>query len=162
MKLHHLISAAIATVIAATPAVAMAKDDHHSHHHDDHHYNGHYYGGGRYYGPRVGFSFGYPGYYSPYGYGYGYGYGYPYYRPSIGLSFSNYSYPGRVYRGGYYGDSLAVDVQSELRRRGYYRGAIDGDIGPASRAAIRAYQYDHGLSGTGRIDSRLLRSLGIG
>ena len=76
---------------------------------------------------------------------------------------SYYSSP--VYRGetvGGYADELAVEVQSALRRRGYYRGAIDGDIGPASRSAIRAYQADRGLAVTGRIDSSLLRSLGIG
>ena len=103
-------------------------------------------------------------------YGYGYGSSYygrsPYYysRPSIGFSY--YSRPSTVYRGqavyGSYSDSLAVDVQRELRRRGYYRGPIDGDIGPGSRSAIRAYQYDRGLSTTGRFDSSLLRSLGIG
>ena len=106
-----------------------------------------------------------------FGYGYGYGsssyYGrspYYYSRPSVGFSY--YSRPATVYRGqpvyGSYSDSLAVDVQRELRRRGYYRGPIDGDIGPGSRSAIRAYQYDRGLSATGRIDSSLLRSLGIG
>ena len=113
-----------------------------------------------------------------FGYGYGssyygssyYGSSYhgrsPYYysRPSVGYSY--HSRPSAVYRGqpvyGSYSDGLAVDVQRELRRRGYYRGAIDGDIGPGSRAAIREYQYDRGLSTTGRIDSSLLRSLGIG
>jgi Putative peptidoglycan binding domain len=102
-----------------------------------------------------------------FGYGYGSYYGHsPYYysRPSIGFSY--YSRPSTTYRGsvvyGSYSDSLAVDVQRELRRRGYYLGPIDGDIGPGSRAAIRAYQYDRGLSVTGRIDSSLLRALDIG
>jgi peptidoglycan hydrolase-like protein with peptidoglycan-binding domain len=111
----------------------------------------------------VNFGYGYP-YYGYGGYGYGYGYPYYYHRPTIGLAYSTYG--GSVYRGvpvnGYYSDSLAVDVQRELRRRGYYHGAIDGDIGPASRSAIRAYQADRGLGVTGRIDSRLLRSLGVG
>ena len=57
--------------------------------------------------------------------------------------------------------SVAVDVQVALRRRGYYRGPIDGDIGPGSREAIRAYQYDHRLRVTGYITDSLLRSLGI-
>jgi len=164
MTLKHLLSAAIAAALAGAPVVAEAKDNHHHDgggHHYNHNYNHHY---GHYYGPRVGlnFGFGYP-YYSPYSYGYGYGYPY-YYRPTIGLAYSTYG--GPVYRGvpadGYYSDSLAVDVQRELRRRGYYHGTIDGDIGPASRAAIRGYQADHGFGVTGRIDSRLLRSLGIG
>lgn len=133
------------------------RDDHRGRDHDDH-----YRGPNVIIRPSYGYGYG--------GYGYGYGSSYyrhsPYYysRPSIGYSY--YSRPSSVYRGqqvyGSYSDSLAVDVQRELRRRGYYRGSLDGDIGPGSRAAIRAYQYDRGLSATGRIDSSLLRSLGIG
>jgi hypothetical protein len=99
--------------------------------------------------------------YRPYYYG---GYS-PYYYGSPGLSFvytsprySTYrtapSYRSTV-------STLEMDVQRELKRRGYYYGRIDGDIGPASREAIRSYQADRGLSVTGRIDSRLMRSLGI-
>ena len=57
--------------------------------------------------------------------------------------------------------SISVDVQIALRRRGYYHGPIDGDIGPGSRAAIRSYQYHNGLPVTGYIDRPLLRSLGL-
>lgn len=60
-----------------------------------------------------------------------------------------------------YSYSMACDVQIALKRRGYYRGPIDGDIGPSSRAAIRAWQYDRGLRITGYIDRPLLRSLGL-
>ena len=115
--------------------------------------------------PSFGYGFGSSYYGSSY-YGSSYYGRSPYYysRPSVGYSY--HSRPSAVYRGqpvyGSYSDGLAVDVQRELRRRGYYRGAIDGDIGPGSRAAIREYQYDRGLSTTGRIDSSLLRSLGIG
>ena len=56
---------------------------------------------------------------------------------------------------------IEVDVQLALRREGYYRGPIDGDLGPGSRAAIRDYQYDHRLPANGRIDNYLLRSLGL-
>ncbi len=58
-------------------------------------------------------------------------------------------------------DALAVDVQRSLARRGFYRGQIDGDVGPGTRAAIRSYQYDRGLTVTGRIDGALVRSLGL-
>ena len=92
-------------------------------------------------------------------------YGRPYY-PSYGYGPSVSVSVGRSYSSRYsesnYSDDLAVDVQRELRRRGYYRGSIDGDVGSGTRAAIRAYQYDRGLSATGRIDSSLLRALGIG
>lgn len=55
----------------------------------------------------------------------------------------------------------AVAVQRALAVRGYYRGEIDGDIGPVSRRAIASYQGDHGMEPTGDITTRLLRSLGI-
>jgi hypothetical protein len=51
---------------------------------------------------------------------------------------SIYSTYGRSYDRS--ADYLSVDVQRALKRRGYYSGAIDGDIGPGSRAAIRRYQ----------------------
>ncbi len=56
---------------------------------------------------------------------------------------------------------VEVDVQLALRRAGYYRGPIDGDVGPGTRGSIRAYQYDNDLPVTGRIDRYLLRSLGL-
>lgn len=137
----------------------------HSHRHYGH--NRHYYGG-----------YSRPYYSRPYGYS-SYGYSRPYYSygPSFGLSF--YSRPSYYYsEPAYYSErtvyrsaprvstsfegSLAADVQEALKRRGYYRGGIDGDIGPASRSAIRAYQSDRGLSVTGRIDRSLLEALGIG
>ena len=52
---------------------------------------------------------------------------------------------------------LTVNIQRMLARRGYYRGPIDGIVGPETRAAIRAFQADNGLRPTGRIDSGLLR-----
>ena len=70
-----------------------------------------------------------------------------------------YSSPSSGYS---YSDGLAVNVQRALRSRGYYKGSVDGDIGSGSRSAIRAYQRDHGLSVSGRIDTALLRSLRIG
>lgn len=82
-------------------------------------------------------------------------YGYPYYYgPSVSVNINRSYAPA-------YSDDLAVDVQRELRRRGYYRGSIDGDVGPGTRNAISHYQYDRGLPATGRIDRNLVRSLGI-
>jgi peptidoglycan hydrolase-like protein with peptidoglycan-binding domain len=60
----------------------------------------------------------------------------------------------------YYPSSVAIDVQVALGRRGYYHGPADGVIGRGSRAAIRAYQADHHLGVTGRINRPLLHSLG--
>jgi len=54
---------------------------------------------------------------------------------------------------------LAMKVQSELARRGYYRGPIDGVIGSGSRQAIRALQEKEALPVTGLIDPNVLRAL---
>ena len=56
-------------------------------------------------------------------------------------------------------ESLPVAVQRRLAHLGYYHGAIDGEIGPHSRRAIRRYQADHGLPVTGDIDRPLIHSL---
>jgi hypothetical protein len=171
MKLFTLIAA----LALAIPGVASArKVTYYSDRDGDGHYvkrtknvpDRYYSSGSRYYHrPYYGSSYGRSYYGRPH---YGYGYGYPsyYYRsvPSVSFTYSSsspryYSSP-RVYRSST-AASLEYDVQRELKRRGYYSGPLDGDIGPGSRNAIRAYQADRGLSVTGRIDSRLLRSLGI-
>lgn len=174
MNISHLVPGLIAVLFFAFPVSGFSRDrdrgdwghgrrdSHDRHDWHDRSDNRHHFSG-RSYSPY--YRYGYP-------YSYGYGYGYPYYYPytGFGLSFSSrpyYSYYGSssVYRGrpaSGYSDGLAADVQRELKRRGYYRAAIDGDIGPASRAAIRSYQAERGLPVTGRIDSPLLRSLGIG
>lgn len=57
--------------------------------------------------------------------------------------------------------SVGASVQQALARRGYYRGPIDGSIGPYSRSSIARYQAAHGLRPTGQISESLLRSLGL-
>ena len=57
--------------------------------------------------------------------------------------------------------SVGASVQQALAGRGYYRGPIDGQIGPYSRREIARYQADHGLLPTGSISASLLRSLGL-
>jgi hypothetical protein len=119
-------------------------------------------------------SFGFPFFGYPYGYGYG-GYGYPY-----GYGYGGY-YPYGYYGGGYYGSgyygggyygsgysgpvyasyaygsggghqSSVVRLQQRLARAGYYRGPIDGIMGPRTRHALRAYQHDHGAGDYGVTD----------
>jgi putative peptidoglycan binding protein len=97
-------------------------------------------------------SFGFPWWYP-----YPYYYGYPYYGYPYDYSYSDY---GSAYDYRYWND-LAMSVQSELARRGYYSGSIDGAIGPSSRKAIRAFQAAQGLPVTGIIDAKLLKALGI-
>lgn len=116
-----------------------------------HHWHHHHFHGG----------FGYP-----YGYGfypYGWGYGFPYYGASAALYNNGYN-DGRVYNGraaGSGGGSVVAEVQQELARVGYYRGAVDGVIGDRTRSAIRAYERRKGLRVDGRIDDELLDSLGL-
>lgn len=102
----------------------------------------------------------YPTYYSGYPYSSSF-----YSSPSIGVSLSTSpiytSYTRTIRSNDYSDDDLAISVQRALSRRGYYRGGIDGDVGPGTRAAIRQYQYDRRLEVTGRIDRSLLRSLGL-
>ena len=184
MKITPLLPVIAAIAALAAPFSAQAKDKHDNHrergsdHHDSDHHDRDRHDSDRHNRFNHGANFYFHTY--PYSYGYGgpgyygssyYGSSYYYSRPRVGISYyssPSYGYRGRedVYRGreaySSYSDSLAADVQRELRRRGYYRGPLDGDIGPGSRAAIRAYQDDRGLSVTGRIDTSLLRSLGIG
>jgi hypothetical protein len=65
---------------------------------------------------------------------------------------------GPAYDSRYWQD-LAMKVQSELARRGYYHGQINGVIDSSSRQAIRAFQKAQGLPETGLIDPGVLRSL---
>ena len=58
-----------------------------------------------------------------------------------------------------YWQDLAMKVQSELARLGYYHGQINGVIDSSSSQAIRALQKACGLPVTGLIDPGVLRSL---
>jgi len=95
-----------------------------------------------------------------YGYGYGYGsYGYPY-----GYD-SNYYY-GEQYddQNGYAdqsSNSTVAAVQERLAREGYYRGQIDGIVGPETRRAIARYQSNHGLRVNGNLTPDTLGALGL-
>ena len=111
------------------------------------------------YGPSVSFGLGSPYYGSYYPYNYGYGYGYPGY----GYNYPyNYNYGSYTYNNyGYGHGSVVIAVQSRLARMGYYRGPIDGVMGPETSFAIRAYERDHGLRMDGSINGPLMRSMGI-
>ena len=125
-----------------------------------------------------GFGFPFFGFGYPYGYGYGYPYGgYPY--PYYGSGYYGGGYYGGggyynsgYYGGGYYGargysspgygsyaygsgyghQSSVARLQQQLARAGYYRGSIDGIMGPRTRYALRAYQHDHGAGTYGMTD----------
>jgi peptidoglycan hydrolase-like protein with peptidoglycan-binding domain len=54
-----------------------------------------------------------------------------------------------------------MSVQTKLADQGYYHGQVDGVIGSDTIEAVRQFQADHGLPRTGKIDPKLLKSLGI-
>jgi hypothetical protein len=58
-------------------------------------------------------------------------------------------------------ERMLRNVQVRLRRMGYYRGAIDGLIGPMTRSALARFQRDHGLRVTRRVDGPTMAALGV-
>jgi peptidoglycan hydrolase-like protein with peptidoglycan-binding domain len=53
-------------------------------------------------------------------------------------------------------------VQRELKARGYETGAVDGVVGSMTRAAVMAYEYDHGMTLTGAPTQPLLKTILLG
>ncbi len=90
------------------------------------------------------------------------GYWYPAwgYNPSV----EYYAYDGPIYVGhrAEPPDKVIADVQAVLQQMGYYRGDVDGLLGPLTREALTAYQADNGLNTTAAIDQPTLDSLGMG
>lgn len=43
-------------------------------------------------------------------------------------------------------DIQPMEVQKALKEAGFYKGAVDGIVGPKTRSAIRAFQQEHGLT----------------
>ena len=59
-------------------------------------------------------------------------------------------------------DKVIADVQAVLQEMGYYKGEVDGLLGPLTREALTGYQADQGLVATAVIDEPTLDSLGMG
>jgi hypothetical protein len=89
------------------------------------------------------------------------GYWYPAwgYNPSA----EYYAYDGPIYVGQHAEppDKVIADVQGVLQQMGYYKGEVDGLLGPLTREALAAYQTDQGLTTTAAIDEPTLDSLGM-
>jgi Putative peptidoglycan binding domain len=69
---------------------------------------------------------------------------------------------GNAYRGGAAANSSTVaQVQRNLARGGYYKGAIDGEMGPRTYYAIRAYQRSNNLRVDGAINDQILSRMGL-
>jgi Putative peptidoglycan binding domain len=73
-----------------------------------------------------------------------------------------YAYDGPIYaHKSLPPDQVIADVQETLQKQAYYRGQVDGLLGPPTRAALGDYQRDHNLYITSAIDSPTLQSLGM-
>jgi hypothetical protein len=87
-----------------------------------------------------------------------------YWFPAYGYDpyYSTYAYDEPIY--GY--DNLPpgqviANVQTALQEQGYYNDAVDGLIGPNTRAALSNFQRDQGLPITAAIDGPTLKALGL-
>jgi peptidoglycan hydrolase-like protein with peptidoglycan-binding domain len=52
-------------------------------------------------------------------------------------------------------------AQQELAKQNYYRGSINGQLDDATRRALFEFQVDQRLNGTGNLDGRTARALGL-
>jgi hypothetical protein len=89
-----------------------------------------------------------------------------YWYPAWGYdqSASYYPYDGPIYVGDNPRpfDQVVADCQATLQEQGYYRGEVDGLMGPLTRQALADFQKDHGLISTAALDQPTLSSLGLG
>jgi hypothetical protein len=87
-----------------------------------------------------------------------------YWYPAYGYDpyYSTYAYDEPIYG---YSDlepgQVIANVQAALQEQGYYNDAVDGLIGPNTRAALRNFQRDRGLPITAAIDGPTLQALGL-
>ncbi len=104
-----------------------------------------------------------PYWYYPYDYyaydycGYPYGYDPGYYDSGADQNEEYYGQNGY----GDAADSTVAAAQQRLAREGYYRGQIDGVIGPETRRAVARYQSSRGLRVTGSLTTDTLEALGL-
>ena len=75
-----------------------------------------------------------------------------------------YAYDAPIYAGkrALPPDKVIAEVQAVLKEMGYYKGEVDGLLGPLTRAALMGYQTDNGMAVTAVIDEPTLESLGMG
>ena len=112
--------------------------------------------------------YGYPYGYGYYPYGYNYDYGYGYNDPGVYDSEPAYD---QSYNGGYdqsntarpdqSANSSVAAAQDKLAREGFYRGQIDGVLGPETRHAIVRFQSSRGLRINGDLTTETLDALGL-
>jgi len=61
----------------------------------------------------------------------------------------------------YLSPATVRQIQQQLNDAGFHAGNVDGNWGPESQKAIRAFQQARGLEMTGNIDFMTLKELGI-
>jgi hypothetical protein len=103
--------------------------------------------------------FWYPGSYYPYYSYYPYGYRGNYYYDTG--AYRDEQYYNQDSYADPYADSTVAGAQERLAQEGYYRGEIDGVLGPQTRRAIATYQRNHGLTVTGHLTTRTIEALGL-
>jgi hypothetical protein len=89
------------------------------------------------------------------------GYYYPAWGYDPGQAY--YPYDGPIYVGQTPQplDQTIADVQSALQEQGFYKGEVDGLMGPLTRAALAEYQQSQGLEATAAMDEPTMESLGM-
>jgi hypothetical protein len=99
-------------------------------------------------------------------YPYGYGYGLYPYGSYADAAYYDDSYASDQYapdttanQSEYDNGSQVSNVQSALAREGYYDGAIDGRLSPATQKALRRYQRDHNLPVNGVVSRAVIEAL---
>jgi hypothetical protein len=89
-----------------------------------------------------------------------------YWYPAWGYNPTNeyYAYDAPIYAGKHAEppDKVIANVQAVLQEMGYYKGEVDGLLGPLTREALTGYQADQGLTATAVIDEPTLDALGMG
>ena len=60
---------------------------------------------------------------------------------------------------GFTGSEAVRAVQRRLKELGYYKGSADGDVGPATEEAVKAFQRANGLSADGKVGEKTLSKM---
>ena len=53
----------------------------------------------------------------------------------------------------------AAEIQAALKASGFYKGTVDGKIGPMTRESIKAFQQAHGLQADGKVGPKTWAAL---
>ena len=60
---------------------------------------------------------------------------------------------------GFKGSDAVRSVQKRLKELGYYKGSADGDFGPATEEAVKAFQRANGLTPDGKVGQKTLAKM---